>query len=210
NGFGTWCARAIPCRQRAAAPAEVTSAPANRIEPASGRCEPAITLSRVVLPAPLGPTMPTASTTPTEKYTPSSTTSAPNRFLTPTAASSAVPSDSVIYALYAFSLPWIGTFGSSECSQITKSSGNLLPFFCLTHWPPMIGVVTTGGTGLRAPPVPQWRRPDGVITLRCWKALATAVLSFGLPLFFSTASATSKTDIVAPSCWFHWRPVFFV
>src|SRR5581483_3896758 len=111
--------------------------------------------------------------------------------------------------VYGCSFAWIGTFGSPECSQSRKSSGNLLPFV-LTHWPPMIGVVTTGGTGLCFPPVPQCKRPEGVTTFRCLNAFTTAFLSLGLPLFLSTASATSKSDIDAPSCWFHWRPVFFV
>ena len=43
----------------------------------------------------------------------------------------------------------------------------LAPPSALTHWPPMIGVVTTCGTGLRLPPCPSARRADGVSTLRC-------------------------------------------
>jgi hypothetical protein len=39
----------------------VTSTPSNVIVPASGCSSPAIRLSSVVLPAPLGPTMPSAS-----------------------------------------------------------------------------------------------------------------------------------------------------
>src|ERR1035437_837747 len=79
NGRGTWWARAIPRRQRSAAPVAVTSRPRKRMAPALGRIAPASRLRRVVLPAPLAPTIPTASPGWTRKSTPSRTTSAPNR-----------------------------------------------------------------------------------------------------------------------------------
>ena len=61
NGFGTWCVRTRPSRQRCAAERAVTSAPWKATLPALGGKAPASTLSSVVLPAPFGPTMPTAS-----------------------------------------------------------------------------------------------------------------------------------------------------
>src|SRR5438309_9451690 len=54
--------------------------------PLSGASEPASTLSSVVLPAPLGPTIPTASAGLRARVTPSSTASAPKRLRTATAA----------------------------------------------------------------------------------------------------------------------------
>src|SRR5712691_9284114 len=92
NGRGTWCVRAIPRRQRRAAPAVVTSAPRKCTAPAFGCRKPARTLSSVVLPAPLGPTMPTASSPRTAKSTSCRTTSEPKRFRAPTAARIGVPS----------------------------------------------------------------------------------------------------------------------
>src|SRR5712691_6761602 len=92
NGRGTWCVRAIPRRQRRAAPAVVTSAPRKCTAPAFGCRKPARTLSSVVFPAPLGPTMPTASSPRTAKSTSCRTTSEPKRFRAPTAARIGVPS----------------------------------------------------------------------------------------------------------------------
>src|SRR5919202_990726 len=80
----------MPPRQRAAAPARVTSSPAKRIVPASGRRTPLTTLSRVDLPAPFGPTMPNASPGATAKVTSSSTASRPNRLPTPVTSSRGV------------------------------------------------------------------------------------------------------------------------
>jgi hypothetical protein len=67
----------MPSVQRAAAPSRVTSSPRSDTLPAFGRCAPASTSSSVVLPAPLGPTTPTASPALTLSATSSSTTSAP-------------------------------------------------------------------------------------------------------------------------------------
>ena len=61
NGRGIWAVRANPAWQRRCGGCRVTSTPSIRIRPASGVRSPAIRLSSVVLPAPLGPTMPTAS-----------------------------------------------------------------------------------------------------------------------------------------------------
>src|SRR5262245_13426961 len=80
----------MPSRHRRAAPKVVTSAPSKRMLPAFGRSDPASTLSSVVLPAPFGPTIPTASSLPSVKSTSSSTTSAPKRFRMPLAARSGV------------------------------------------------------------------------------------------------------------------------
>src|SRR5262249_10946629 len=106
---------------------------------------------------------------------------------------------------YAFRCDWMGTCGSDECSHSTKSTLNFLPGV-LRHWPPMIGVVTTFGTG----PLLQCRCPTGVVTCSVFIALATASLFFVSPLAFSARIPTSRSAIDAPSCCCHWRPVFFV
>ena len=99
------------CPRRAAAPgargrsrggsaaptlARVTSSPRNATVPSDGRSAPERTFRSVVLPAPLGPTMPTASPAPTAKSTPSRTTSAPKRFRIPAAARIGVDSDPTV------------------------------------------------------------------------------------------------------------------
>src|SRR4051794_4791874 len=86
NGRGTWCVRPTPRPQRAAAPSRVTSSPRSVTVPAPGRCAPASTSSSVVLPAPLGPTMPSGSPGRTATATSSSTTSAPKRLRSPAAS----------------------------------------------------------------------------------------------------------------------------
>ena len=67
KGRGIWCVRASPRRHRSAVGARVTSSPRKRTRPLVGACAPTSTLSNVVLPAPFGPTMPTASPAPTRK-----------------------------------------------------------------------------------------------------------------------------------------------
>jgi hypothetical protein len=76
-----------------------------------------------------------------------------------------------------------------------------LPFGALRHWLPMIGVATMFGHGFFAPVAPQCTVPTGVCTFSFEIALATAALSFGLPLAFSAAAATSHSARLAPSCW---------
>ena len=61
KGRGTWWVRTRPRRARSEAGRAVTSSPRKRIVPLVGACAPTSTLSSVVLPAPFGPTMPTAS-----------------------------------------------------------------------------------------------------------------------------------------------------
>ena len=94
NGLGTWCARPTPRWQRRAAELRVTSWPRSSTRPPSGRRAPARMLSNVVLPAPLGPTIPTESPSPSWRLTPLRTSSAPNPSgcLRPRAAASRSPS----------------------------------------------------------------------------------------------------------------------
>src|SRR6187549_2317549 len=66
------------------------SAPSIRIAPSSGRSNPAMTLSRVDLPQPEGPTIATNSPSPTAKLTPSTTGSVPKRL--PTASTTILDS----------------------------------------------------------------------------------------------------------------------
>src|SRR5262245_3670518 len=93
---------------------------------------------------------------------------------------------------------------SSECSQMTKST-LYLSFVC-THCPPGIGVGTTfHGTPGRD--FVQSRTPTGVCTFTFLRAPMTAFLSFGLPLAFSSAVATSKRPRLGPACRFHCLPL---
>src|SRR5277367_6123247 len=93
KGFGTWWARPIPRRHLRLTPDRVTSSPRNTTEPSDGRRAPERMFRSVVLPAPLGPTMPIASPAPTAKSTPSSTTRAPKRLWIPAAARIGFASD---------------------------------------------------------------------------------------------------------------------
>src|SRR6185437_8226244 len=81
-----------PRRHRSAVETEVTSSPRKRTRPRVGACAPTSRLSKVVFPAPFGPTTPTASPADTEKSTPSRTTRAPKLFVSPV-ASSRTPSE---------------------------------------------------------------------------------------------------------------------
>ena len=142
NGRGTWWARPMPSRHRSTG-ARVTSRPSNSPRPLTARSAPASTFRSVVFPAPLGPTMPTASPAPTAKSTSSRTTSAPNLFRSacggerPGAVAVLTPSDAIRRSFAA-----IGTFWSAEFSTNKKSS-LYGPDFAFIHWPPGIGVATT-------------------------------------------------------------------
>jgi hypothetical protein len=60
KGRGTWCVRAMPARQRARRPRRDVAAVEQHPAALAGRV-PASTPNSVVLPAPLGPTTPSAS-----------------------------------------------------------------------------------------------------------------------------------------------------
>src|SRR5918996_4087590 len=79
NGRGTWAVRAMPARARRVDERPVMSRPSYRTVPASARNSPATRFNSVVLPAPFGPTMPSASSA-TANERSSITRSAPNRF----------------------------------------------------------------------------------------------------------------------------------
>ncbi len=96
-------------------------------------------------------------------------------------------------------MPATGILLSAALSQIVKLTGHLADF---SHWPPTMGVATTFATG----PAPHLRVPRGVSTESVFIASATLLLSFGLPLAFSAAAATSNSARLAPSCWFHCLP----
>src|SRR5215510_8872881 len=68
------------------------SRPSNSTRPASARASPPIRLNSVVLPAPLGPRMPSVSPASTASETSSVTFSAPKDLLTPCSASSGMAS----------------------------------------------------------------------------------------------------------------------
>ena len=84
NGRGIWAVRPMPIRQRACAGARVTSIPRSGRARRRGAARPATRLSNVVLPAPLGPTMPRASPSATSNDRESITWKPPKRFETST------------------------------------------------------------------------------------------------------------------------------
>src|SRR5262245_56990650 len=83
-----WNERASPRCERAAAVSAVTSAPAKRMVPASGRRPPASWPISVVLPAPFGPMMASVSPSATSSATSSVATRPPKRLRNPRTASS--------------------------------------------------------------------------------------------------------------------------
>src|SRR4029453_1190058 len=89
NGWGIWWVRAMPARHRACGGRRVTSRPAKRTAPRSGRRRPISKLSAVVLPAPLGPMTPSASPSSTARLIPPMTTSEQKDLNTPPTASKA-------------------------------------------------------------------------------------------------------------------------
>src|SRR5262245_21532242 len=90
-----WNERASPSAERAGTDRSVTSAPAKRIRPASGRSSPASWATSVVLPAPLGPITAWISPGRTARATPSVATTPPNRLVSPcvSRSGSAIPQD---------------------------------------------------------------------------------------------------------------------
>src|ERR1035437_522384 len=78
----------MPSRHRAAAFSLVTGLPAKEISPAPGDRSPEMRPNRLVLPAPFGPTIPTASPGPTVNERSSVMTTRPNLFVTWPSASS--------------------------------------------------------------------------------------------------------------------------
>src|SRR4029453_8178831 len=80
----------MPRRQRSCGASRVMSAPWKRMVPASARTSPPIRLKTVVLPAPLGPMMPSTSRTPTVRETPSAARTAPNALETRSSARTSV------------------------------------------------------------------------------------------------------------------------
>src|SRR5919108_3625696 len=69
NRCACWKLRAMPARARRAAFQWVTSDPSTTTDPLSGRSNPVMQLTSVVLPAPLGPIRPTISRRPTSRST---------------------------------------------------------------------------------------------------------------------------------------------
>jgi len=77
SGRGTWNVRPSPILARSGGASRVTSLPCSTTRPASHRPVPVSRSSRVVLPAPFGPTTPTASPGATASETEPSTDSEP-------------------------------------------------------------------------------------------------------------------------------------
>ena len=73
----SWNARAIPRLASSTGPMPAMSSPLKRTTPAVGFRSPVSTFTRVVLPAPLGPTIDTSSPSAIDSDTPSSATNSP-------------------------------------------------------------------------------------------------------------------------------------
>ena len=69
KGWGIWYVLPMPSRHILCAGSPVMSCPLNLTLPASGAYSPAMTLRRVVLPAPFGPMRPTTAPLSTPKVT---------------------------------------------------------------------------------------------------------------------------------------------
>src|SRR5215510_13208213 len=85
-----WKVRAMPWRARSWLEKSVTSRPPSSTWPRVGGNAPATMLNSVLLPAPLGPTRPTSSPSPTVKVTWSSAVSPPNCLVMPCTSRTAV------------------------------------------------------------------------------------------------------------------------
>ena len=83
KGRGIWKERAIPLWVRWAALKPVMFVPSKTMVPASGFSTPVMSESSVDLPAPFGPTMPSAVPRSTENDRSSAVTTLPNRFERP-------------------------------------------------------------------------------------------------------------------------------
>src|SRR5271154_262030 len=85
NSSGCWKVRANPSRALAAGVRVVTSFPAMKTRPATGRRSPEMTPKSVDLPAPFGPTRPTMLLAGTSMDTSDNAVRPPNRTVTPVA-----------------------------------------------------------------------------------------------------------------------------
>src|SRR5262245_37700714 len=79
NGCGIWNERAIPIAQRRGGGAHVISTPSSSTRPASAATVPVMMPNSVVLPAPFGPMIPSASPCASARSSPSAMTMAPKR-----------------------------------------------------------------------------------------------------------------------------------
>ena len=125
------CVR-CPCGNGRGPHDAVTSTPSSVTVPESARRSPAIRLSSVVLPAPFGPTMPTASPSATSNDRRSTTVRPPNRLDSRSTESSAVTA-AAGQASSGTIVPPTGI--SVACVLLTTSSsnGNGAPASCCCH-----------------------------------------------------------------------------
>src|SRR5438093_383962 len=79
NGCGIWNERAMPIAQRRGGDRWVISVPSSSTRPASAATVPVMIPNNVVLPAPFGPMMPSASPGASARSSPSAITTAPKR-----------------------------------------------------------------------------------------------------------------------------------
>src|SRR5207244_2522814 len=91
KGRTIWNVRPIPRRAIRYGGMPLIDASSHRMSPASGRVSPLMQLSRVVLPAPLGPMTPSTWPGSTVKVTPARALTPPNRLLISRTASRLMP-----------------------------------------------------------------------------------------------------------------------
>ena len=173
--------RASPRRHRSAVGARVTSSPRKRTRPLVGACAPTRRLSKVVFPAPLGPTTPTASPALEPKSRRRRAPRGRRSFssgLPPQAEghrsarrTSRAPRRRQL--LYGLSFAEMGTLGRWRSRSPGSRAGTSTPAGAFTHCVPMIGPGETLGTG----PEVKSTWPLMVTVLSVASALATAGLA---------------------------------
>ena len=183
NGRGTRN-RPSSDRHRRAASSPVTSRPSKQTCPAAGARSPETIANRLVLPAPLGPTMPTASPAPTAMDRSSATLISRNSGKDVEFSSRSGPTASELVARgYR---PWEHR-ELRLLSTTTISHGNVVPFL---HWTPTGRIIPIPGCGPLAkssgPQMPEYSTVP--------RAAATASLACGSSTAAKASWATSNSE----------------
>ena len=149
NGRGTWYVRR--CRRGTARAARrvVMSRPSKTTRPPSGRRPPVIRLSTVVLPAPFGPTIPSASPLAEREGELVDDPSDPNASRRLQLEQRGHQRPRCAHAWRSAELPGAGMLAGRLVADDRRGrTGTSVPF---VHWPPTSGVLATFGTGPAAP-----------------------------------------------------------
>src|SRR5271165_180436 len=178
--------------------------PLKTIRPASGARPPVIRLNTVVLPAPLGPRMPSASPFETSNERWSVTFNAPKLFETFSKERRAfmAPASSQPPVQYGIGmgLALTGISDASVLATTIRSYFHLSPF---THWPATRGVLQTFFIG----PLLQSMWPTIVSSFVAMMASRSDALSVGSLARFTTSATISKIECPKPIPPCHSRPV---